>query len=638
MLVVSPTSDRQGKCKPFVGCRRASRLEANRNVSSSDTLNTRLRLLPFVEANVVARMEYTREFDFRSFDSGSGSFNAGSGSVEWTDLAPIFHLDDPNLLPVGVWDTTTTDLEDFWESSYTPFIFPCSGNGSEPMLLDGPVAVEDSRDAQHKPAPPISHTTLNSPNLQSYGNIVDLAIHDIPSPPNLSMSSTSSSESSSFSYESTPMTTRRRQRKPLKRPTTRSSLPAISQQKLEVLGNALFFHNLTPTADQSSFLAKSLHVDESILESWQKALFVDGISILEGLKLGKPPKEGRVASWKQTIIRRGLQKVNAPSSCQIEFLAAGLRLRVEQLRQSFREEVNNGIHVGAKSRRRIETELLQTTRLSKEPPPPPDDKVQPVDSTEGKATQIDDSTNPPLPSKPSTVGVDSLDSPPWVPLMQPETNPANHVDVSDAKSQNCQHLQSIVDKTESVPDCKQSVEQTSAAVSASNISDDNMESIVEEEAPDLSPGEELAALLGPEYCHLTESILSRFAAESVWDQWQFASGSRQHGGGAENTPSSNSSQTPGNTSSPNTSASGSSGGKRKSSGGSGGDGPGDLEPNDGDGNMEPPPPKKAKAPQLRYDCPVFRRSLGTRSMVRSCALNGLEFRNLWCVTYIISTC
>lgn len=144
-------------------------------------------------------------------------------------------------------------------------------------------------------------------------------------------------------------------------------------------------------------------------------------------------------------------------------------------------------------------------------------------------------------------------------------------------------------------------------------------------------------MLGPEYCHLAESILSRFAAASDWDQWQFASGSREHAGGVENTPSSNSSQTTGNASSPNTSASGSSSGKRKSSGG-GGEGPDDPEPNDGDGNMDPPPPKKAKTLQVRYDCPIFRRSLATGSTVRSCALNGLEFRNLWCVTlYIMST-
>lgn len=443
------------------------------------------------KANIVARMEYTTDFDLPSFDPNSSSSSSDSSfdSVGVTNLAPKFNL-DPFPLDNSDWTTTESfdQLFGSW-SGYMPFTFSGCGNGSEPILLDWPVAVKHNRDVQHKPAPPSSHFALGSSSPQIYYNL-DLTDHDVSSTPSLSMSSTSSSESSSYSNNSTPRTPRRRQGKLLKCPATRSSLPAISQQKLEVLRNALIFHNPKPTADQSSFLAKSLHIDESILESWQKALFMDGISTLEGPKLGKPLKAGRVASWKQTIIRRGLQNVNTPSNCQIEFLAAGLRIRVEQLWQSFRENVNNGIIVGAKSPGRIETELLPTTRLSEETPPPSNDKVQLVDSTVETATKLVDSAIALLPSKQSTVGVDSLNSPPWVPLMKPETKPVSPVEVSDAKSQNCQHLQSIVDKIESAPDCKQSVEKTSGAVeihATSNISDTNMESIDEDEVPDLSP-------------------------------------------------------------------------------------------------------------------------------------------------------
>lgn len=583
------------------------------------------------KANIVAGMEYTTLFDFFSLDSSSSSFDSSFDSTLCADFGSIFNVVDG---PLG-WPTT--DLEQLSGSAYTPCTFLGGGNGSEPMLLDEPVAIEHNWDAQYKPAPQLSQM-LSSSNPQSCRSNIDQAYDDVSSPPSLSMSSTSSSESYSCSYESTPVTPRRLPRKSLKHHTARSSLPTIPQKKLEVLGNALVFNNPTPTADQSSFLAKSLDVAESVMESWQKALLVDNISILQGLKLGKPLQAGRVASWKQTIIRRGFQKVNTPSSCQIEFLAAGLRVKVEQLWQSFRDLANNDRFIGAKSRGRIETEVLPTTHLLKQPlPPSSDDEVQPVDSTIETVKNLDESAIAPLPSKPATVGVDS---PPWNLLIESKTKSVNPVDVSDTKSQNCQRLQNIVDETKSVPDCMQAVEQTSGGVEIqvmSNIGDTDMESIENEEVPDSSPEEELATLLGPEYGHLAESILSRFAAASVWDRLQFTSGSREHASGVENTPSSNSSQTPGNASSPNTSASGSSSGKRKSSG-SGGDGPGDLEPNDGDGNMDPPPPKKAKTPQTRYDCPIFRRSLRTGSTVRSCALNGLEFRNLWYVTLnIMST-
>jgi hypothetical protein len=590
-------------------------------------------------------MEYTSPPDFVPFDSSRpslesscGSFDSVDinyflGSIEGIDLASTFtlaHTSSPVLDWEPVLDWATNDLGLFPSPAETPFAFTGCGNGQS-VLWGKPPVIEHNRDAQHNPVTPFSHTTLSSSNVQSYRNSIDITSHDISSPPSLSMSSMSSSESSSYSWDSTQLPSRKRQGKSSKRPTARSSLPAISGQKLDVLRNALFC-NPKPTADQSLFLAKCLHVDESVLQLWQKALLADEISTLKGPKPRKSLKVSRVASWKQKIISQGLQKVKSPSSYQIEFLAAGLRIKVEQLWQSFRETVNSGTLVEAKSRGRIKTELPPATDLTKELSPPSDDEVQPVDSRMETSTKFDDSPIVFLPSKPSTVGVNSSDSGPWVPLIESETKPVNPVDVGDAKLQDCQHLQSIVDKIESVPDCKPSVEQTPGEVETlamSNVSDTDMESVDEEKVIDLSPEEELAALLGPEYGGLAESILSRFAAASVWDQWQFASGFRQNAGGVGNTPSSNSSHTPGNTSSPNTSASGSSGGKRKSSGG-GGEGPGDhLEPNDGDGNMHPPPPKKVKTTQLRYDCPIFRKSLGTESTVRSCALNGLEFRNLW---------
>ncbi|RYP20506.1 hypothetical protein DL765_002751 [Monosporascus sp. GIB2] len=270
-----------------------------------------------------------------------------------------------------------------------------------------------------------------------------------------------------------------------------------------------------------------------------------------------------------------------------------------------------------------------------------EETVLPITSAAGITTNPDTSsvcTEHPS-SKTPTTNLSVLDFLLCASLMNLETKPVRSNDVAIATSLTDQHLQRVVDRLESIPSYNQSADSRSESHDAhavSSVYNDTESSADEDDTAVLSLEEKVAAVLGPEYTHLVQSVIGTLASGSLWELLQSKSGSRQCASEIENS-SSSSSQTPGNSSSPNTTISSSSGGKRKSSNGGDGSDPNEDEPNDRDGNNGRPPKRARKSPSAlkpRYDCPISRRSIDMGGSLQpskspACAPAGLEFRHVW---------
>jgi hypothetical protein len=419
---------------------------------------------------------------------------------------------------------------------------------------------------------------------------------------------------------------------------TLSSFPRISRQKLEVLRYAMAW-NQHPTEDEFQFLvaALSLHANGRSPEQLLHALQQDERFHQKCL----PPntyKHGRpVALWKQNIVRHARQREPAPSKSAVKFLVAGLRISVEEFWDTpmvywkqldalkTKPKKSIALDISSKKRRLRTAKVFVQSETSADLNP-----AKQATSVECVITQPGT----------TTYKISSLGSPPWNPLMNSNPKPTAPVDAS-SPIQKPQYPPLIVQNLGSLSNCEKSEALPSEDVKmedSPNTQDTPIDSVCDEgqyedEETELGLLEEVAAILGPEYSHLAEFLVSRFGSEPLSDLFQSEYGTRQRPEGAGSTPSSTSSQTPGNASSPNTTESSSSGSKRKSPGdGSGGGGDPDDTEGDGNGGV-PPLPKRIRkppsSPQPKFDCPIYRSALRTGGKIHVCAPNGLEFRNLW---------
>lgn len=524
-------------------------------------------------------------------------------------------------------------------------------NPSFPPEPNGETQVGCVVNSQDFPSSSIGHSMMISSNPQNPFHIMVDASTLTGPPPDLSLSSSSSSSISSANTASTTGSA--------KRPEKRSALSRrqilqyenlisdnISNQKLEVLEHAFQF-DPTPSEDDALFLAQSLQLDAYTLANWCHYSRLDARHAVSGQRQVLNTK--KVAVWKQHIINRvsKLAKPGChPTESQINFLTAGLRITVDQYRQSvtaYEEYLRK-----SKEGKQVE---------SKHPSPPVSSKVPAADLSPAttdalvvKTTAGTDRVSRPVPPIWPAANLSLLDSDPWNQLKDPIAR-SNGTHKADLAKAHVQRYQEIV--TEMVASWVEKDRGSNSDVGTiqrigdidhatqdvdSNIDDSDTESSFDEDVSTVqSLEEEVATILGPVYAHLTQYIIDKFSSNTYWDLSQFDSSPKQcpNGEGGGSTPSS--SQTPANASSPNTTASDLSGTKRKSSGGGGGGGGDDPDddPEDPSGNRNSPPIKRArKTPQPRFDCPISRKSsqMGSNSQFSTshvCAPDGMEIRLLW---------
>lgn len=384
----------------------------------------------------------------------------------------------------------------------------------------------------------------------------------------------------------------------------RSTFPRISQKKAEVLTDA-FIRNPAPTAEQSSFLAQSLQLDEDILKAWHKKHRLWELTIKrKNSRRGTLLKSGLIAVWRRRIIERGLQANPDPSSQQIEFLVSGLRISTKQFWDCQKDFTHLKADMDLEKEPRIQGRTSSANHIATLEQR---QLVRPWGTNIG-SRELD------LLGIGSTIGQtqtgqthSTTKAPPQGPAQSLETCIMSSPCLSGKAT-----LDGNIDLT---PDC--------------NDGQSELDSEEDNDDQDITLEEAVAADLGSDFAHHAQLMIDSF---HTWKIQQLA-GDTSHSGssGMGSTPASSTSQPTSQSSPPDSQYSCISSGKRKASG----DG---SDPNDpGDDEDKGRPPKKPKKDysrkllQVRWDCPIERRAIGKGNCAKSrgCAPNGLEFRNIW---------
>jgi hypothetical protein len=529
------------------------------------------------------------------------------------------------------WNNTSTRYEDTSVATVLSSYSVVQGVYPQPPPVSGYNGGTQCKSIGHSLDPDFN---LDYSEIQSRDISDQLTLPESP-PPSFSLSESQTSSS----FVSFPMTP------PSMGNSRRTSVLGISQQKIGVLENAFacaLEEEGVLSTEVTEFLARFLRLDNSKFRKWLGSRPCKDAPPLNRSKRAKISTNGPVAVWKRKIIHQGLEVEPHPKSTQVNLLAIGLRISVDQFWNSTKESVNLGRDP---NRREKMPQQTPTPVVSKEQPSAPS-LVSPTISTVRISHANTDASSTGIPPamvskiKSPTIKVSSSDSPPWVPLVN-GVQPRGGIGVGVYTNQ---HPQTVVGTLESLPGRDQPVEsrlEHDSTPAASIANDSECESSVDDDdgSTEISLEEEIATILGPDYAHLAQCVINKIASNNPWEQWQSEDGFRQGANGVDNTPASSFSQTSGNAPSSNTSFSETSGGKRKSPGGGGGGGE-DDQANDGDGDKGRPPKRLRRPPSTpkpeppRYDCPISKRAIGTggdpqSSKSRGCAPEGLEFRHVW---------